>query len=718
MTPQTPGENRGLIGATFGTYRIVAKLGEGGMGEVFRAHDSTLRRDVALKMLTAWSADDPAKEEQLARFAREARALAALNHPHIGAIYGFESHVPGDVGSTSVTALVLELVEGETLAGRIRRGPLPAGDAVRLAVQITGALAAAHEKGIVHRDLKPANIKVTPAGIVKVLDFGLAKTIIDADPTANTRSEMVSRQGTVVGTPAYMSPEQVRGQDVDTRTDVWAFGCVLYEMLTGRQAFAGSTWSDCMAAVLERDPDWSLLPSPISAETRALLRRCLQKDRTRRLRDMGDVQLVLEDTTAAAPVVATPSTASRRSPTTMALVALVAAALGGLAVWVARPTVPTPVQPTMRVEIVPSPLDPISVATTTSTLAMSRDGMRLAWASSRHADRAERWTVDRPRYWRVDALAGGRRATSARPVILTRWAMAALTDSGGPGLYKIPSAGGTPTTVLPKVDAVRGASWADDGAIVYATSNPETGLLRVSDSGGTITVLTKPNPDHREADHVLPSVLPNGRGVLFTILDAAADNPRVAVLDTRAQSQKVLIPGAASAHYLDAGYLVYVAAGTIFAVGFDVEKLEVQGEPVTLATGVLMGSTVGATMPFRGPARWRMSRHRRRPMRRAHSCGSIATASKRRWAPRRERIRALRWRLTASASPWPSTTNSATCGRGICNGRRSLASRPILLLTGYPPGHLTASTSCSRDAKAQQATCTANQPTEQEWPSA
>ena len=302
MSPQTPGENGGLIGATFGTYRIVAKLGEGGMGEVYRAHDSTLRRDVALKMLTAWSADDPAKEERLARFAREARVLAALTHPHIGAIFGVESHVLGDVGSTPVTALVLELVEGETLAERIRRGSDPAGRGTTSGRSIAGALAAAHEKGIIHRDLKPANIKVTPAGVVKVLDFGIAKTIVDTDPTANTRTEMVTRHGTVVGTPAYMSPEQVRGQDVDTRTDMWAFGCVLYEAITGRRAFEGSTWSDCMAAVLDREPDWSRLPSHTSARYArccdAVCRRigrdvcatwatCSSCSKTRRLRHLG-----------------------------------------------------------------------------------------------------------------------------------------------------------------------------------------------------------------------------------------------------------------------------------------------------------------------------------------------------------------------------------------------------------------------------------------------
>ena len=593
MTPPTPGENQGLIGATFGTYRIVAKLGEGGMGEVFRAHDSALRRDVALKMLTAWSADDPAKEERLARFAREARALAALNHPHIGAIFGVESHVPGDVGSTPVTALVLELVEGETLADRIRRGAIPPDEARRLAVQIAGALAAAHEKGLIHRDLKPANIKVTPAAVVKVLDFGLAKTIVDTDPTANTRTEMVTHHGTVLGTPAYMSPEQVRGQDVDTRTDMWGFGCVLDEMLTGQRSFGGATSSDCMSAGPDCEPDWSLLPSQTTSETRALLRRCLQKDRTRRLRDMGDVQLMLEDTSAAAPVVATPPTAFRRSSIAMALLAVAAAMLGGIAVWVTRPRAPASSLPSMRVEIVPSASDPVNVATTTSTLAMSRDGTRLAWASySQESAAADRW-------WSEISASCCRVASRARckcanhpshrmgngfsitPVDrgCTRFQRLegherrSCKKSGRP--YAEPVGRTTAQSSTPQRIPKRG----------YCASATAAARRRCSRSRTRTTA--KPTTSSRRYCRT-------GVGILFTILDAAADTPRVAVLDTRTQSQKVLIPGAASAHYIDAGYLVYAVSGTIFAVGFDVENLQVHGERVTLGTSVLMGTAVGA----------------------------------------------------------------------------------------------------------------------------
>jgi serine/threonine-protein kinase len=515
------------------------------MGEVYEARDTLLGRRVAIKILSAeLSIDSSARD----RLVREAKALAALSHPNIGAIYGLEMGA-NDASGRPATALVLELIEGQTLAEKVARGPLSIADALHVGAQVACALATAHEKGIVHRDLKPANIKVTPAGVVKVLDFGLAKTLVDADATGNTRTEMVTHHGTVLGTPAYMSPEQVRGQDVDARTDVWAFGCVLYEMLAGRRAFDGSTSSDCMSAVLEREPDWSLLPSQTSSETRALLRRCLQKDRTRRLRDTGDVQLMLEDSSAAVPTGASPPAEHRRS-LIAALFALAAAMLGGIAVWVARPNGPAIEPSSMRVEIVPSASDPVNVATTTPNLAMSRDGTRLAWASYSQDPSSGGPLVVRDVGELMPRRVEG--APRVRDPSFSSDGQWVLYYSGGPGLYKVPTAGGTPTTILTEVAGARGTSWAEDGTIVYATTEPETGLLRVSDSGGTPTVLTTPDKNQGEADHVLPSVLPNGRGILYTVLHTAAE-PSVAVFDTRNQSQKMLIPGAASAHYIDAG---------------------------------------------------------------------------------------------------------------------------------------------------------------------
>jgi serine/threonine protein kinase len=267
-----------LLGRQFGPYRIVSPIGAGGMGEVYRAHDSKLGRDVAIKTLPAAFVQDP---ERLARFRREARTLASLNHPNIAAIYGIEE-------SDGVDCLVLELVEGETL-----RGPLPIEQALDYARQVADALEAAHERGIIHRDLKPANIKVTPQGRVKVLDFGLAKAIWGRESKPDLSVETVP--GHIAGTPSYMSPEQVRGKDVDNRTDIWAFGCLLYELITGKRGFQGETVSDTIATVLEHEVDWQALPAKTPAKVLELLRRCLQKDSKRRLNNISDARRTIEE---------------------------------------------------------------------------------------------------------------------------------------------------------------------------------------------------------------------------------------------------------------------------------------------------------------------------------------------------------------------------------------------------------------------------------------
>ena len=279
-----------MIGQTISHYKITSKLGEGGMGEVYRATDTKLNRDVALKVLPEVFAAD---RERMARFSREAQILASLNHPNIASIYGLED-------SDDKHALVLELVEGDTLAERIKSGAIPIEDSLKIALQIAEALEAAHEKGIIHRDLKPANVKITPEGKVKVLDFGLAKTIEGESPAADlthspTRTDQMTDVGVIMGTAGYMSPEQARGQVVDKRTDIWAFGCVLYELLSGRSVYSGSTVSDILARVLERDPDWGSLPRETPARIRQLLSRCLEKESRRRLRDIGEAVVALED---------------------------------------------------------------------------------------------------------------------------------------------------------------------------------------------------------------------------------------------------------------------------------------------------------------------------------------------------------------------------------------------------------------------------------------
>ena len=317
---------------------VLEKLGVGGMGEVYRARDTTLGRDVAIKILPRHFTADP---ERLARFEREARMLAALNHPNIGAIYGLEA-------ASGVRALVLELVEGETLADRIQRGPAPVTDALTIARQIADALDAAHEKGIIHRDLKPANIKVTPDGVVKVLDFGLAKAATGElqSPTVTVGS---TQEGTILGTAAYMSPEQARGQAVDKRTDIWAFGCVLYEMLTGHVAFPGETVSDTIAAILGREPDWAALPATTPPMVARLLQRGLEKDPKRRLRDIADARAELDDALeggkAPAMVVGRPAVVSAHSPWSRWAAIILIALASALAGWGVRRLNPAPDNP-------------------------------------------------------------------------------------------------------------------------------------------------------------------------------------------------------------------------------------------------------------------------------------------------------------------------------------------------------------------------------------
>ncbi len=361
-----------LIGRRIGVYQVHSLLGVGGMGEVYRARDTKLERDVAIKILPHGVAGDP---DRMARFEREARVLASLNHPHIGAIYGFED------GSTTdgqrVSALVLELIEGDTLADRLSRGAIPIPETLEIARQISAALDAAHQRGIIHRDLKPANVKVTPAGVVKVLDFGLAKTaapdVQDRDVT-HTRMQMAGTQeGVVFGTAPYMSPEQARGQPLDKRTDIWAFGCVLYEMLSGRRAFAGATISDTIAAILQGEADWSALPLSTPPGVLRLTKRCLEKDPERRLRDLGDADLALD----VAPGLAAPN----RYPRWRVWTATIAAAVvvGTLAVLAfTRPRIaPSPPAPTVRFQI-PAPV----TLTESGTFSLSPDGRHLVFGGS------------------------------------------------------------------------------------------------------------------------------------------------------------------------------------------------------------------------------------------------------------------------------------------------------------------------------------------------
>jgi Tol biopolymer transport system component len=594
------------VGTRLGSYEIVAPIGAGGMGEVYRARDTKLNRDVAIKVLPDLFASDA---ERLARFTREAQTLASLNHPSIAHIHGLEE-------SGGVRALVMELVEGEDLAQQLGRGAIPIDDALATAKQITEALEAAHEQGIIHRDLKPANIKVRADGTVKVLDFGLAKAL---DPPAGTEaaalansptitSPAMTQRGVILGTAAYMSPEQARGLPLDKRSDLWAFGCVLYEMLTARQPFTGGTVSDVSAAILSREPDWMTLPQATPAVIRKLLRRCLEKDRRRRLADAADARLEIEEALAspeAETVAPTRSRSLRVGPVVVAVALLGVALLTALVVWaVMRPAAQAPML-LARFTIVPPPGQALAVSGTARDLALSRDGTHLIYVGGRGQ------LMVRP-LDRLDALPVPG-VTNARAPFLSpdgRW-IGFFTGVSGE-LRKVSVTGEPPISICRIVGVTRGASWSPDDTIVFATNEPTTGLLRVSVAGGQPKVLTTPDLTKGvEEDHLFPSVLPGGQSVLFTIAPVAARwgegrlsgsgaDVQVAVLDLETGQRRTLLRGASQAEYVDTGHLIYNAGGTLRAVRFDLAKLEVLGDPAPVLEQVITGGSGAANFSVSG----------------------------------------------------------------------------------------------------------------------
>jgi Tol biopolymer transport system component len=580
-------------GAMVGPYRIDRLIGAGGMGEVYRARDTTLGRDVAIKVLPDAFTSDP---ERLRRFEREARVLAALNHPHIAAIHGLEEAdpLPGS-GQTAVRALVLELVEGPTLADRLARGPLAVADALPIAQQIANALEAAHEKGIIHRDLKPANIKITPDGVVKVLDFGLAKAITgDAYRSDLSQSPTVTLDGTgagtILGTAAYMSPEQARGQPVDKRTDIWAFGCVLYEMLTSRRVFSGDAVSDTLAEILRGEPDWSALPVSTPAAVRKLLRGCLEKDRRERLPDIGVARLEIKQTLTApltaavalAPVPRLPVW-QRPAPLAAAIVTLIGAA--GLGFWfLTRPELPRVIRLTMT----PSGATDFAIGAIPPQFAISPDGTRLAYVGAG----AQQIVVRAFDQLEPTALSGLGAPGGLFFSPDGQWI--GFFDGTG-ALKKVVSTGGPPLTVGPTIGSSRGASWSTDDTIIFATDNTTSGLLRVAAGGGVPQVLTTPNRAEGEQDHYWPELLPGGQAVLFTIVSTGGlNNAQIAVLDLTTREQKILIRGGSHARYVPTGHLVYGVASTLRAVAFDLRRLEIVGTPVPVLEQVMTTATIGA----------------------------------------------------------------------------------------------------------------------------
>ena len=559
------------VGDRLGHYDVTALIGEGGMGQVYRATDTKLDRDVALKILPDAFVNDP---ERLARFQREAKVLASLNHPNIAAIHGLEE-------SGDSPALVLEYVEGPTLqemlspspglrpssppqGERATGKPLPLEEALPIARQIAEALEAAHEQGIIHRDLKPANVKVKDDGTVKVLDFGLAKALgpdlsdLDAanSPTM-TMTAAATKMGVIMGTAAYMSPEQARAGAVDRRADIWAFGVVLYEMLTGRQLFEGQTMSDTLASVLKNDPDWTTIPAVTPPSVRRLLRRALEKDRSKRLQHVGDARMEIDDADRA-PEIGTPGLAGVSAPafwqrpSSIAAIAMVVAALAGLAVWNAtRGGAATPQQPARFAVTLPS--DDIVNLGPSGGLALSPDGRTLVYVARRD---------DRPQLFRREIasteIASIRGTEGANwPFFSPDGAWIGFMDFGG-ALKKVPLTGGGVVTLAEVSGVHGGASWGEGGTILL--THPE-GIVRVPDAGGEPELLVAATDTPSiGGSFTRPQFLPGGEHLLFTHATSSNWSDAEIVTESLATGERrVLVRGGTDARYLPTGHLVYVA---------------------------------------------------------------------------------------------------------------------------------------------------------------
>ena len=560
-----------LVGRRIGPYVVEAWLGSGGMGDVYRARDEQLQRDVALKILPGMFAPDA---DRLARFKREAQVLASLNHPNIATIHGFEQ-------AEGLHALVLELVDGPTLADRVARGPIPVDQAVMIARQIAEGLEAAHERGIVHRDLKPSNIALRADGTVKLLDFGLATAFEPAGPAAeNTIPSSAieaapALERVIVGTRAYASPEQASGRPTDKRTDVWAFGAVLFEMLAARPAFTGER-DNGGASVLQRDVDWTSLPVSTPVSLRRLIARCLVQDPKQRLRDIGEARIALHDSAATADATADSGVLFRRRDWSrraipMALVALATAAL----TWYVKP-LPTPAVVRFRVSIPDGQL--LARGIGRHAIAISPDGRHIVYSGVTPATLYVR-ELSRVEATTIKGTDGYRRVSE--PVFSPDGESVAFFADGA--IKRVPLSGGSAVTVV-AADAPYGMSWGTDG-IVYGQG--KNGIIRVPPDGSRTEVLVRVR-DGEEAHG--PQVLPGGEHVLFTLASGTSssrwDKARIVVQSLASGERATLIDGGSDARYLPTGHIVYALSGVLYAVAFDVERLTVTGTPQPIVEGV------------------------------------------------------------------------------------------------------------------------------------
>jgi serine/threonine-protein kinase len=583
-------------GTRLGPYEVIAAIGAGGMGEVYRARDTKLNRDVALKILPAAFASDP---DRLARFHREAQVLASLNHPHIGGIYGFE-----DSGETH--AIVLEFVDGPTLADRIAQGPIPIDEALPIAMQIAEALEAAHEQGIIHRDLKPANIKLRVDGSVKVLDFGLAKAI-DNSPAASgmsmsptITSPAMTGVGVILGTAAYMAPEQARGRGSDKRTDVWAFGCVLYEMLTGRRAFEAPEVTDTLAFIIMKEPAWNALPSTTPPAVRRLLRRCLEKDRQRRLPDIGVARLELDDSQSTPPDEPVDAKARAERPISRArrvfpwAIAVMGLLAGGVALFVSAPW-RTATPATLQRVSVELGADASLLIDQGAAAVISPNGQTLAFVAQPPGTAPSRLYVRQLNQLQAQSLAA---TDGARDPFFSPDGQWVGFFAGGK-LKKIAVSGGAAVTLADAPNS-RGAVWTDGDTIIFQPTNAQPagtnvgGLVRVASSGGMPEPLTKLAGD--EVTHRWPQVLPGGKAILFTAHNTTAagyEGANIIVQSLTDGSRTVLVRGGYFARYLPTGHLVYMHEGTVFAAPFDVDALALTGQPAPAIEGVATNAQFG-----------------------------------------------------------------------------------------------------------------------------
>jgi Tol biopolymer transport system component len=559
-----------MIGKTLGHYQVTNQIGKGGMGEVYQARDQKLGRDVAIKVLPDEFARD---SDRVARFQREAKLLASLNHPNIGAIHGLE-----ESGGTNF--LVLELIQGETLADRIKAGPIPVEESLKLALQIAEALEAAHERGVIHRDLKPSNIKVTPEGKVKVLDFGLAKAYAGDREEMNlsnspTLSDAATQQGIILGTAAYMSPEQARGKAVDKRADIWAFGCVLFEMLTGRAAFSGRDVTDILAAVIRSEPEWGNLPANLHGRLREVIERCLKKDLKDRYHDISDVRMdiqrVLADPSGLLVQPALAAAPKSKMPLSWiaAIVVLIVVAAGA-AVWIFKPAESRQV---LRFEY-DIPEDQQFLTTQLPVLAVSPDGRQFAYSTSKgiYLRSVDELTAK---------LVAGTEGGTVEPFFSPdgKWiGYVSVTDKK---LKKISVNGGAPIVLCGLSHTPVGMDWNEDSTIVFGQMPGP--IMRVSANGGTPEAITKSKPEA----HIGPQILPGGKTLLYSAY-ASTNQGRVIVQSLKSGETKELFAGG-PARYLPTGHIVYGLPNNnnVFAVPFDAGKLEIKGGAVPVVESML-----------------------------------------------------------------------------------------------------------------------------------